>query len=136
MIMKKKLLFMIFSMVCLSLILWSCEKELIDGPGNVTIFEPEQREIKFSNEENSVTLEGSQTFWVGQAHIEQNGKVVTIERTDDKNISGDWFSARVSDDLRQIVITVKQNDTGNERNVDITLQSGNHFESLIVTQSK
>jgi hypothetical protein len=135
--MKKKLLFMIFSMVCLSLILWSCGKEPIDGPsGNAAIFEPEQREIKFSNEENSVTLESLVTFWVGQADIEQNGKVVTIEETDFKNVSGDWFSARVSDDHRQIVITVKQNDTGNERKVEITLQSGDYFESLIVTQSK
>ena len=134
--MKTKILCIFYAIACLLLMLAGCNKEPSVGPGDFVIFKPEQRKIKFSNEENSVTLESSHTFWVGYAYIEQNGKIVTIEETDFKNVSGDWFSARVSDDHRRIDITVKQNDTGVERNVDITIQSGNNFESLILTQSK
>ncbi|MDR1055107.1 MAG: hypothetical protein LBL90_04640 [Prevotellaceae bacterium] len=133
----KSIFFSAFFIFLFTFTLFSCNDNN-DNNDNKDGFGPDliglsNKSVNFTNEKNSAIVKTKGDWW-WFATISYSGIIIPIGGKKDI-IQEDWFSVEKKD-KNTILISVEKNNTGNKRNVQITLEAGNYFDYIMVTQNK
>ncbi|WP_276379850.1 hypothetical protein [Flavobacterium sp. H4147] len=138
--MKTRLLFTLFS--ALSFFIISCSSDENNGGGVIgggsDPIKLSNKKISFSSEANSVTITSQSKWW----------KIGDIRLNDEKFGFNSEIAAQQSFILKYnefqierkegttIIININKNTTNQDRNLIITLQEGNYYDNINISQAK
>ena len=96
-----------------------------------------QKEVQFDANENTIliTTEG-EGWWIAEIALDNsNVDISSINTTADNFVIDEPEFSIERKNTTEIHITVTKNETGVERKLLITLEAGNYFDHIIVTQA-
>lgn len=115
----------------------SCiEKVQTAGQWNDSIkLSTRKADLSASNDSIIITTKGS-WWWVNDISVNGNYLVFNPLETERENfaINGDWFSIERYDN-QKLIVRVDENKSNQRRNIKITLEAGDYFDYIDVTQT-
>lgn len=124
-------------MLLVGLLFFSCEEEQSIGNWDDNI-KLSQKEVEFDKENNSIKIT-TQGNWWWIDNLNFNGQDVTFDRETSKLkdfvIEKNEFKIERKNS-QEIFINVRENKTGKDRILIITLEAGDYFDRIRVIQKK
>jgi hypothetical protein len=131
--MNKKLFFAFFGMFAFLLI--SCNADDGDSDDDIKL---SQKTAVFNAESNSVTIKAKgDSWWLNGIFLNKvNLDLSNIDKLSKNFVFTNPEFQVERKDGKTIIITMNKNTTNSERILHIVVQSGNYFDSVVITQSK
>ena len=133
--MKKITIYVTFLFIGISII--SCKKN-VDGKWDDNI-KLSAKDIHFDSFQHSKTITTKSTNWWLNG-ISLNGNIVDLTNINklSKNfiVTHSEFKVERQEDGKKIIISMSQNNTSSDRTLIISLQNGDYFDGIKVTQTK
>ena len=137
--MKKNIIYGILALI--GFFMNSCtksENEEIIGKWDDNI-KLSQKTATLNSNENSITITTESTFWWldGISLSNKNIELTDVEKLS-KNfvLTNSDFQVERKEDGKKIIITLNQNNTNSERILVVSMQNGNYFDGVRITQAK
>ncbi|NDW10079.1 hypothetical protein [Dysgonomonas sp. 520] len=109
----------------------TCKEVGVDGKCSDNI-NPKKRNVTLSSSEDSVVIETKRQFWwIDGVNSEEEYYYTRNEKRD--TVYGDWFVVTKESDY-SFKIKVRENDTEDDRKINVILQAGNCFDYVTATQ--
>lgn len=91
-------------------------------------------DLSAANDSIVITTKGT-WWWVNDISVNGNYLVFNPVETEQESftINGDWFSIERSDN-QKLIVRVSENKSNQHRNIKITLEAGDYFDSIDVNQ--
>ena len=133
--MKKIIIYVTILFIGISIL--SCKKNT-DGKWEDNI-KLSTKDIRFDSAQHSYTITTQSTnWWLGG--ISLNGNNVDISNINklSKNfiVTHSEFQVERQEDGKKIIVSMNQNNTSSDRTLIISLQNGDYFDGIKVTQTK
>lgn len=135
--MKKSL--KIIGLIVFTLILGSCSTERLVGDWDDNI-KLSTKTVHFDKNKNATTITTKGEWWwingliVNGEHFQPSKDQEDIDLTSDSYaFKGDWFTVEKKNKTT-LYIEVDENNTVAKRNIVVTLQAGNYFDGVTITQ--